>query len=150
MVWVSHESGNQAAIYSEVVNEIQTKTLTVSSDLSSRHILEVKFIEVLYIATADAATRVLELLVVRDALVVHSLRFDSAVHPTASETKRIFLSPFAGAIEAAFGGAADNHVHVMMPIFLAPGDAMTIRAFSGGQALDDMHLFVHARMISNS
>ena len=148
MAWTIHGSGNRAVVFSEVVDADQDKSFTMLTDALG-YILDVRFIEILYVAFAAAGTRTLELTVVRDGETVHSMPLDSAAHPTSGETKRIYLNASGGVgVEAEITGAVDNHHHFLVPLHLATGDVLRIRDSAGINAGDDMHIFIHAEAIS--
>lgn len=156
MAWTKHEQeaahavNKGYAVYSEVVDGDQDKTLTIATDLGTKYAIRVTMIEILYVAAAVAVTRTLELVVTRDGVDIYTLLLDSAAHPLTGETVRIHLSPGHSKVsDTSITGATTNHVHHLHPeLVLAQGDAMRIRASTGAQGADNLHLFVHAQVLS--
>lgn len=153
MAWTKHEPsrpGNLShAVYSEIVDNDFDKTLTITSDLGAAYVIRPNFIEIFYTAVAIAATRVLQIVVTRDGLDIFTMTLDSATHPQTGEVKRVYLWPtYGGAGEAELASSSGQHGHILPPLVLGQGDAIRIHSLTGGQAADDMHLFIHAQVLS--
>ncbi len=151
MAWTKAEQLSPAnvsiGVYSEVVANVQDKTLVVTADLGAKHVIRPTLIEVLFAATASLGTRVLEVTMIRASVVVMTLVLGADTHPITAETKRVFLQPLKNTPEHEVG-STDVHFHSLPPIILGQGDSLRIRDSAAVDALDDLTIHVHAEILS--
>lgn len=151
MAWVKSEQSSpanvRAAVYSETRANFQSKTFDITAELGVKYVIRPTLIEILYVATADPGTRTLEVTMLRAAVAVMTLVLGPATHPTAGETKRIFLQPLRN-VPANEVGSTGVHFHTLPPIILGQGDLLRIRDSAAIEALDDMTIHIHADVLS--
>ena len=155
MTWEKHEpkfsGGTNAryAVYSETVSGVHDKTLDVSADLGRSYVVRPTFIEINYDAFAGGDPRVLELVITRDGIDIHTLRLDKEVLPQAGGFTRVYLVRGRGAVHTRIEDGVPTFIHVMAPFVLSPGDALRIHAVNGLPE-DEMSLFFHCETLSRN